>query len=98
MQPIMSARLTRFAAAGLLVLTLGTACANETKTVKQETFQYPAASGENTATPAVERQTTETTTETKKESGGVISSGVNFFGRVISFPFQVFGVAFGELY
>lgn len=102
MRAISNARAVHFAATALLVLSLGVGCASETKTVKRETIRYPSvseqsASGQNTSGPVVEQRTTETT-ETKKESGGVISSGVNFIGEVIAFPFRLIDVAFGALF
>lgn len=98
MRAIMNAKAARFAATALLVLSLGAGRASETKTVKRETVQYPAASAEGTSGPVVEQQTTGTTTETTKESGGVISTGVNFIGEVIAFPFRLIGAAFSALF
>jgi hypothetical protein len=98
------AKVGGFTLAAVLLLTLAAGCASETKTVKTETTQTPVATTVYTPAgpaPAVEQrttQTTTTTTETKQESGGVLSSGVNFVGEVIAFPFRVIGAAFSALF
>ncbi len=93
-------QVARAAAAALLVVTLGAGCASETKTVKSETTQYPTATAnaENAPTPVIQQQTTQTTTEVKKEPDGVVSSGAKFVGSVIAFPFRVIGSAVGALF
>ncbi len=98
MQTIMNARVARPVAVALLVLALGAGCASETKTVRRETTQYPTTSTENPPRPVAEQQTIETTTETKKEPDGVITSGVKLVGSVVAFPFRVIGAAFGALF
>jgi len=98
MRAILRAKATHLAVTALLVLGLGAGCASETKTVKRETVQQPVASTEGQPGPMAEQQTTEKTTETKQDSGGVISSGVNFIGEVIAFPFRVIGAAFSAIF
>jgi hypothetical protein len=69
----------------VLVLTLGAAgCSTQTKTVTAETRQYPDES-------AVENRTETTTTETRAESGGVLSSTVDVVGEVLALPFRAVG-------
>ena len=108
MRAIMNEKVVRFSVMALLVLSLGAACASETTTVKRETVQYSVPSVEGTQEkdaqekgtpgPVVEKQTTETTTETRQESDGVLSSGINFIGNVIAFPFRVIGAVLGLLF
>ncbi len=94
----MNARVACRLGAVLLVLSLGSGCASETKTVTRETTQYPAASAQESSAPIVERQTTETTTETGKGSGGVLSTTVDFMGEVIAFPFRLVGAVASALF
>jgi hypothetical protein len=98
MRAILKARAGCIGAVLLLMFSLVAGCASETKTVKRETVQYPIASSQDAPGPVVERQTTETTTETKREPHGVISSGVHFVGEVIAFPFRLIGAAFSALF
>jgi hypothetical protein len=65
-----------------LVFLLATGCATETRTVTSETRDYPS----NTV---VETKTE--TTESKNESGGVLSSTVDVVGDVIALPFRAVG-------
>jgi hypothetical protein len=65
-----------------LVFLLATGCATETRSVTSETRDYPS----NTV---VETRTE--TTETKNESGGVLSSTVDVVGDVIALPFRAVG-------
>jgi len=64
-----------------VVLLTGFGCSTHSRTVTTETREYP---------PSVE-QRTETTTETRSESGGVLSSTVDVVGEVISLPFRAVG-------
>ena len=67
-----------------LVLSLGAGCSTQTKTVTSETRQYPSEA-------AVEYRTETTTTETRGESGGVLSSTVDVVGDVLALPFRAVG-------
>lgn len=64
-----------------VVLTTGLGCATHSRTVTTETREYP---------PSVESRT-ETTTETRSESGGVLSSTVDVVGEVLALPFRAVG-------
>lgn len=68
----------------VLVLSLGAGCSTQTKTVSTETRQYPAEA-------AVENRTETTTTETRGESSGVLSSTVDVVGEVLALPFRAVG-------
>jgi len=68
----------------LLVLSLGAGCSTQTRTVTSETRQYPTEA-------AVENRTETTTTETRGDSGGVLSSTVDVVGDVLSLPFRAVG-------
>ena len=68
----------------LLVLTLGAGCSTQTRTVTTETRHYPADA-------VVENRTETTTTETRGESSGVLSSTVDVVGEVLSLPFRAVG-------
>lgn len=68
----------------LLVLTLGAGCSTQTRTVTSETRQHPSDA-------VVENRTETTTTETRGESGGVLSSTVDVVGEVLSLPFRAVG-------
>jgi hypothetical protein len=64
----------------IIALTTGFGCSTHSRTVTSETREYP-----------VERRT-ETTTETRSESGGgVLSSTVDVVGEVIALPFRAVG-------
>jgi hypothetical protein len=67
----------------IFVLSVGVGCSSQTRTVTSETREYPSDR-------SVERRT-ETTTETRSESGGVLSSTVDVVGEVISLPFRAVG-------
>lgn len=67
-----------------LVFSLGVGCSTQTKTVTTETRQYPAEA-------ALESRTETTITETRGESGGVLSSTVDVVGEVLSLPFRAVG-------
>jgi hypothetical protein len=60
---------------------LAVGCSTQTKTVTTETREYPAEER------VVDRRT-ETATETRSESGGVLSSTVDVVGDVLSLPFR----------
>jgi hypothetical protein len=77
-------RTNHFIVAGFLVLSLGAGCSTQTKTVSSETRQYPSEA-------TVESRTETTTTETRGESGGVLSSTVDVVGDVLSLPFRAVG-------
>ncbi len=64
------------------LLSVGSGCATQTRTVTTETRDAPS----NTV---VETKTE--TTETGSESGGVLSSTVDVVGEVISLPFRAVG-------
>jgi hypothetical protein len=65
----------------VVALTTGFGCSTHSRTVTTETREYP---------PSAERRT-ETTTETRSESGGVLSSTVDVVGEVIALPFRAVG-------
>jgi hypothetical protein len=65
----------------VVALLAGFGCSTHSRTVTTETREYP---------PSVEHRT-ETTTETRSESGGVLSSTVDVVGDVISLPFRAVG-------
>jgi hypothetical protein len=65
----------------IVALLTGFGCSTHSRTVTTETREYP---------PSVE-QRTETTTETRSESGGVLSSTVDVVGEVIALPFRAVG-------
>jgi len=69
----------------LLVFVFMTAlgCSTQTRTVTTETREYPSDR-------TVDRRT-ETTTETRGESGGVLSSTVDVVGEVLALPFRAVG-------
>ena len=58
-------------------------CSTQSRSVTTETRDYPSER-------VVERRT-ESTTETRSESGGVLSSTVDVAGDVISLPFRAVG-------
>jgi hypothetical protein len=66
-----------------VMLTIGVGCSTHSRTVTTETRGYPSDR-------AVE-QRTETTTETRSESGGVLSSTVDVVGEVLALPFRAVG-------
>jgi len=66
----------------VILLGVGSGCATQTRTVYSETRDAPS----NTV---VETKTE--TTETRSESGGVLSSTVDVVGEVISLPFRAVG-------
>lgn len=68
----------------VLVLGLGAGCSTQTKTITTETRQSPVEA-------AVESRTETTTTESRGESGGVLSSTVDVVGEVLSLPFRAVG-------
>ena len=72
----------RYIIVGVL-LTIGAGCSTQTRTVTTETRDYPS--------DRVVDKRTETTTETRGESGGVLSSTVDVVGEVISLPFRAVG-------
>jgi hypothetical protein len=66
----------------IVALTAEFGCSTHSRTVTTESREYP---------PSVERRT-ETTTETRSESGGgVLSSTVDVVGEVIALPFRAVG-------
>ncbi len=67
-----------------LIVSLGAGCSTQSRTVTTETQQYPSD-------VAVEKRTETTTTETRGESGGVLSSTVDVVGDVLSLPFRAVG-------
>lgn len=69
----------RYIIVGVL-LTMGAGCSTQTRTVTTETREHPSVD-----------KRTETTTETRGESGGVLSSTVDVVGEVISLPFRAVG-------
>ena len=64
------------------LLSVGSGCATQTRTVTTETRDAPS----NTV---VESKTE--TTETGSESGGVLSSTVDVVGEVLALPFRAVG-------
>ena len=77
-------RKSKLLVGSLLVLSLGVGCSTQTRTVTSETRQYPTEA-------AVENRTETTTTETRGESGGALSSTVDVVGDVLSLPFRAVG-------
>ena len=69
----------------------GVACSShQSKTVRTESFDAPAANPDEPPT----RETTTTTTESDDRSPGVIGSAFHLVWAVISFPFRVIGDLF----
>ena len=66
-----------------VMLMIGVGCSTHSRTVTTETREYPSDR-------SVDRRT-ETTTETRGESGGVLSSTVDVVGEVIALPFRAVG-------
>lgn len=64
------------------LLSVGSGCATQTRTVTTETRDVPSSTVVETKTE---------TTETKSESGGVLSSTVDVVGEVLSLPFRAVG-------
>jgi len=64
------------------LLSVGSGCATQTRTVTTETRDAPSNSVVETKTE---------TTETGSESGGVLSSTVDVVGEVLSLPFRAVG-------
>ena len=75
-------KVARYVIMGVL-LTTGVGCSTQTRTLTSETRDYPSDR-------VVDRRT-ETTTETRGESGGVLSSTVDVVGEVIALPFRAVG-------
>ena len=65
----------------IVALTAGFGCSTQSRTVTTETREYPST---------VETRT-ETTAETRRESGGVLSSTVDVVGEVLALPFRAVG-------
>jgi len=72
----------------ILVGALG-GCATQTHTVSTETRELPS----NTVV-----ETKSETTETRNESGGVLSSTVDVVGEVIALPFRAVGALFRGIF
>jgi hypothetical protein len=78
------------------VVALGPGCATQSATTKSETIAtYPESGAvEAEQSPGqsvvVEKETT-TTTETKDEPQGVLSTTVNVVGEIIALPFRIVG-------
>jgi len=68
----------------IFALTMATGCSTQTKSVSTETREYPS-------NEVVEKKTESTTTETRGESSGVLSSTVDVVGEVVSWPFRAVG-------
>lgn len=64
------------------LLSVGSGCATQTRTVTTETRDAPSNAVVETKTE---------TTETGSESGGVLSSTVDVVGEVLSLPFRAVG-------
>ena len=77
-------RINHLIVVGFLVFGLGTGCSTQTRTVTTETREYPSNG-------SVENRTETTSTETRGESGGVLSSTVDVVGEVLSLPFRAVG-------
>ncbi len=75
----------------LLALSIGAGCSSQTKTVRTETTQYPTETLQNPTEPAAVNRQTTTTTETRRESGGLVSGTVHAVGQVIALPFRIVG-------
>lgn len=74
----------------VFLLAMAVGCSTQTKTVTTETRDYPSEG-------AVDRRT-ETTTETRGESGGVLSSTVDVVGDVLAWPFRAVGGLFQAIF
>ncbi|HET7005788.1 MAG TPA: hypothetical protein VFK65_09875 [Candidatus Binatia bacterium] len=81
-------KITKFFVIMILSGVLG-GCATQTRTVSSETREGPS----NTV---VETKTE--TTETRSESGGVLSSTVDVVGEVIALPFRAVGALFRGIF
>ena len=80
----------------LSVVALGPGCATQSKTTTSETITtYPESNAAGAEQPpeqsvAVEKEKT-TTTETKDEPRGVLSTTVHVVGEIITLPFRIVG-------
>ena len=81
-------KITKFFVIMILSGVLG-GCATQTRIVSSETREGPS----NTV---VETKTE--TTETRSESGGVLSSTVDVVGEVIALPFRAVGALFRGIF
>jgi hypothetical protein len=79
----------------ILTLGIGAACSTQTKTVSTETREYPANEASNSV---VEKKTETTTTESRDDSSGVLSSTVDVVGEVLSWPFRAVGGLFRGIF
>lgn len=77
-------RINHLIVVGFLGFGLATGCSTQTRTVTTETREYPSNA-------SVENRTETTSTETRGESGGVLSSTVDVVGEVLSLPFRAVG-------
>jgi hypothetical protein len=75
--------LNGYVALSVLLIALGAGCSTQTRTVTTET--------RDDASGRLLEQTSETITETRSESGGVLSTTVDFVGDVLSLPFRAVG-------
>ena len=84
-------RVIRLTAAGLLALSLSAGCASRTTTVRtKEQVRYPAGGAEWPSKPRV-AETETTTTTTRHEPRGVLSTAVHVAGEIVALPFRLIG-------
>lgn len=69
----------------VFAIGVGAGCSTHRESVTTETRQYPADNA------VVEKRTETTTTESRGESSGVLSSTVDVVGEVLSLPFRAVG-------
>ncbi len=89
-----------------LIMSLALGCSTYSKTVTTDTVQYPAESDyrvadtyERSREPVVvEKKTEETTAETKRESGGLLSGTVHVIGETLALPFRAVGGLLGVIF
>ncbi len=90
----------------LFVLSVGVGCSSYSKSVRTETVQYPVESdyrvadtnGRSREPVVVEKRTEETTTETRRESGGLLSGAVHVVGETLALPFRAVGGLLGVIF
>lgn len=82
---------SRVVVAGALALGLAAGCANQTRTVKTErTVQSPAETAQRSPERLVVVEKS-TTTETRHEPSGVLSTMIHVVGHILALPFHLIG-------
>ncbi|MBI4522730.1 MAG: hypothetical protein HY695_02830 [Deltaproteobacteria bacterium] len=79
----------------LMAISLTLGCSSYSRTVRNETVEYPAnevryASDWDRRGPAIVERTEETTT-TRSDSSGLLSGTVNVVGETLALPFRFVG-------